>query len=68
MERRERDPDIGEYHIIQGESIFDVFKNFGSKIASKRTSKTAKKLAANATEKLIEMGSEKIVKKRAADW
>ena len=45
MERRERDPETGEYHIIEGEGMFHVFKNMGSKIASKITTKTAKKLA-----------------------
>lgn len=50
-ERRERNPDKGEY-IIQGEGVFDM----GSKIASKPTGKTVKKLATNALEK----GSEKI--------
>ena len=50
-ERRERNPDTGEY-IIQGEGIFDVFKHVGSEL----TGKTAKKLATKALEK----GSEKI--------
>jgi len=63
MERRERNPDTGEY-IIQGEgNLFDVVKNVGRKLASKLTSKTAKKLATKATEKLIEKGSEKIGEK-----
>ena len=57
-ERRERNPDTGEY-IIQGEGIFDVVKNIGRKL----TDKTAKKLATKATEKLIEKGSEKIGEK-----
>lgn len=63
MERRERDPHTGEYQIIQGEGIFDVFKNMGSKIASRLTSIIAKKLATNATEKIIEKGSDKIGEK-----
>lgn len=54
MERRERNPNTGEY-IIQGEGILDVLKNVGSKLASKLTGKTAKKLATKALEK----GSEK---------
>ena len=44
-ERRERNPDTGEY-IIQGEGIFVIFKNVGRKL----TGKTAKKLATKATE------------------
>ena len=58
MERRERNPNTGEY-IIQGEGIFDVVKHVGSKLASKLTGKTAKKLATKALEK----GSEKIGEK-----
>lgn len=57
-ERRERNPDTGEY-IIQGESIFDVVKNVGRKLPGK----TAKKLANKAAEKLIEESSEKIDEK-----
>ena len=62
MERRERNPDTGEY-IVQGEGIFDVFKNVGSKLALKLTGKTAKKPAKKATEKLMEKGSEKVGEK-----
>ena len=58
MERRERNPNTGEY-IIQGEGIFDVVKNVGSKLASKLTGKTAKKLPTKVTEKIIEKASGK---------
>lgn len=52
MERRERNPDTGEC-IVQGEGIFDVFKNAGSKLASKLRGKIDKKPATKANEKLI---------------
>lgn len=41
MERRERDPDTGDY-IIYGECVFDVVTSKGSKIAAKLTGKAAK--------------------------
>lgn len=63
MERRERNPDTGEC-IVQGGGIFDVFKNTGSKLASKLRGKTDKKPATKANEKLIEKGSEKVGKKK----
>ena len=31
MERRERDPDTGDIHIIYGEGMFDVVKDVGKK-------------------------------------
>lgn len=63
MERRERNPDTGEC-IVQGEGMFDVFKNAGSKLASKLRGKTDKKPATKANEKLIEKGSEKVGEKK----
>lgn len=46
-----------------GAGIFDVFKNVGTKVATKLTGKVAKNIATKAAEKLVEKGAEKIGEK-----
>ena len=66
MERRERNPDTGEY-IIQGEGIFDVVKNVGSKLYSKLTENQTicqfHRFVFQVVYLFLEKGSEKIGEK-----
>ena len=47
----------------EGEGIFDVFKNVGTKIAAKLTGKAAKEIATKAATKAFEKGAEKVGEK-----
>ena len=54
---------IGEFDHQEGEGIFDVFKNVGTKIAAKLTGKAAKEIATKAATKAFEKGAEKVGEK-----
>ena len=53
----------GEFGEQEGEGIFDVFKNVGTKIAAKLTGKAAKEIATKAATKAFEKGAEKVGEK-----